>query len=180
MQDTPEYLASHPPLPVSDIGTDAGLARLAELLPNWKRFLRAARRETTVLVADDDPLVRALIKDVLESTGYRILEAADGREALNFAELADLIITDLVMPDVEGIEAICTVRKQHPEKHIIAVSGAFGGYFLNVAKKLGADAIFAKPFDEAVLLDTVKKLLGPGRSPQEAGSGSPAPELLPA
>jgi DNA-binding NarL/FixJ family response regulator len=73
---------------------------------------------------------------------------------------SDLMITDLIMPDQEGVETITKLRREYPRLKIIAISGAFGGRYLRVAELLGADTVLQKPFTPQVLLDTVRKLLG--------------------
>ncbi len=73
--------------------------------------------------------------------------------------LFDLVITDLVMPEQEGLETIHAVRKQWPQLPIVAISGAFAGAYLELAKKLGASAIFRKPFEPGVILREVHRLV---------------------
>jgi CheY-like chemotaxis protein len=112
----------------------------------------------TILVVDDEEAVRRLLQDMLGDR-YRVLVAADGREALETIEgepNLDLVITDLVMPNLEGIETIQAIRKVRPGLKIVAMSGAFGGHFLKSAKVLGADAALMKP----IQVDTLRKTLG--------------------
>jgi len=71
----------------------------------------------------------------------------------------DLVLTDLVMPDMEGIETIRTIHTQWPALKIIAMSGEFGGQFLHVAELLGANATLPKPIRPEVLLDVVRRVL---------------------
>jgi CheY-like chemotaxis protein len=99
-----------------------------------------------------------MLKDVLEEEGYQVQEASNGKEALQSyaSSPADLILTDIVMPDMEGIEMIIKIRKSDPKVKIVAMSG--GGY-LAIAKKLGADYMLAKPFSNQALLDDVKAML---------------------
>jgi len=117
-----------------------------------------------VLVVDDDFQVLAMLKRTLEKTGYEVLTAANGKEAMKciHQEPPDLVITDLIMPEKEGIETIIEIRKDFPEIKIIAISG--GGrivpeQFLQIAKTIGANQIFAKPFDRKKLLEGVRELL---------------------
>lgn len=97
----------------------------------------------------------------LARAGYQVVEAKDGRDASTKAQEQpfDLLITDLVMPEREGIELIQKLRKEQPELKIIAVSGAFGGTFLKVAQALGANATLAKPVSPDELLATAESLL---------------------
>lgn len=115
----------------------------------------------SVLVVDDEEGIRDLFRLTLAAAGYKVVEAKDGREAMARLreEPFDLLITDLVMPEREGIEMIETLRKQRPDLKIVAVSGAFGGMFLKVAKALGANATLAKPVSPDALLATVRNML---------------------
>jgi CheY-like chemotaxis protein len=116
----------------------------------------------TILVVDDEAAIRGLFHKILARAGYRVMEAADGAQALAAVKKGgvDLVITDLVMPEKEGIETIVEIRKNHPRVKIAAVSGAFGGRYLETASLLGADAALAKPVSEETLLGTVRRLLG--------------------
>jgi CheY-like chemotaxis protein len=113
---------------------------------------------TKILLVDDEERVRSLLKEVLEGEGYEIQEASSGKEALqSYARLPpDLILTDIVMPDTEGIEMIIKIRKSDPNVKIIAMSG---GDYLEMARKLGADRTLTKPFSNQTLLDAVKATL---------------------
>lgn len=117
-----------------------------------------------ILVIDDNELVRASTRTILESEGYAVDEAADGDIGLVRATSSapDLILTDIVMPNKEGIEMIRDLRGQGYRGPIIAMSG--GGRLdateiLDLAGKLGADACIAKPFKKAELLAKVKTCL---------------------
>ena len=115
----------------------------------------------SVLIVDDEPEVRSLLRSILEAHGFRVFEAENGRAARECAARTpvDVVITDLVMPESEGIETIVVLRKMHPDKKIIAISGAFGGRYLKLAKAVGANATIAKPFQEENLIQTVNSLL---------------------
>jgi PAS domain S-box-containing protein len=114
-----------------------------------------------VLVADDEEAVRLYMRSVLEDAGYTVREAGDGRAAMRAleAEPADVLITDLVMPDQEGIETIRLARKAFPQLRIIAISGAFFGQFLKMAELLGANAVLPKPLSQSAMLDTIRDVL---------------------
>jgi CheY-like chemotaxis protein len=116
-----------------------------------------------ILVVDDDAGVREVLQSMLEAAGYTVLVAVNGREALAaLRESAfDCIITDLVMPEQEGIETIKMIRRDYPDLGIIAMSGAFGGDYLRIASYLGAHATLAKPVQLPTLLATVSGLVGP-------------------
>jgi CheY-like chemotaxis protein len=98
---------------------------------------------------------------VLEDGGYEVMEAANGKEALKaaLAGRVDLVITDLVMPEQEGLETIRALRKDVAGIGIIAISGAFGGRFLETARVLGAQAVLSKPFNGELLLAKVAEVL---------------------
>ncbi len=117
-----------------------------------------------ILVVDDDDLIRDLIYEILEPNGYQILLADNGNKALEILdrEEVDLIITDIIMPDKEGIETIIDIKKKLPQAKIIAMSG--GGQldansYLSIAKKLGVKATITKPFDPAKLIRTIEEVL---------------------
>ena len=91
-----------------------------------------------------------------------MVEAANGRIAvqLHVADSVDLVITDLLMPQQEGIETITEFRSRFPSVQIIAMSGAYTGPVLEMAARLGASAVFAKPFDPDQLVAAANGLLG--------------------
>lgn len=117
-----------------------------------------------VLVIDDDETVREVITTVLRNEGLEVIETGDGKEALKIQQQtpAQLIITDILMPDFDGIELIRKLRRDDPHLKIVAISG--GGWstpeqFLTMAERLGANASFSKPFRWNELIGTVKRLL---------------------
>ena len=117
-----------------------------------------------IMLVDDDKAIREMLKDMLEDAGFKVDTMEDGQQAIdNFnKELYHLVITDIIMPEKEGIELIIHLKKVAPAIKIIAISGGGRGkpedYLLN-AEILGADATFAKPFSPAKLLEKVKNLL---------------------
>jgi CheY-like chemotaxis protein len=105
------------------------------------------------------------MRDVLEKAGHRVTVRHDGSKGLtaHLADPADLLITDLVMPGMEGIEAIAQFRRRHPALKIIAMSGGGlgrSGSYLEVAKGFGVNATLPKPFTVPRLLETVTGILG--------------------
>lgn len=117
-----------------------------------------------ILIIDDDPQVRGFLRHLLIREGYDVDEAADGTEGLKHfsAEPSNIVITDIIMPDREGIEVITELRRMNPKLSIIAISG--GGRigpesYLPLAKEFGAARTFAKPLDKNELLDAVRELL---------------------
>jgi DNA-binding response OmpR family regulator len=118
----------------------------------------------SVLVIDDDPVVRQVVQRVLESDGFTVALAADAQSGLSrFADLnPDLVIVDILMPGKEGIATILEMREANPDAHILAMTG--GGNFavgdvLRIAELIGADSSLKKPFRPAELLATVKRCL---------------------
>ena len=117
-----------------------------------------------ILVIDDEAALREVIRDSLEPLGHTIVEASNGLLGMQrFKEAPfDLVITDIIMPDQEGIETIQQMLKFRPAQKIIAMSG--GGRtktveFLQIAQKLGASRVLKKPFPPSVIRDIVKTCL---------------------
>ena len=116
----------------------------------------------TILIVDDDVAVRRLFRAVLNQEGFDVAEAGDGQEALDAVRASEpaLIVLDLVMPTVEGIETLVALRKDGVKSKIIAVSGI--PQYLSAARLMGADAALLKPISIDELVTTVRSLLGPG------------------
>jgi CheY-like chemotaxis protein len=117
-----------------------------------------------ILIVDDDDAVRALLGEVLVSFGHVVIAAHDGEEAIRlFPEArADLVITDIVMPEKEGLELMADLRRRQPDVKIIAISGGArigAGDYLELARHLGARKVLAKPFTQAALMAAVDELL---------------------
>lgn len=117
-----------------------------------------------ILLIDDDDFFRTMLRQLLEKAGYEVWEAEDGLKGCKlFKQCApDLLITDLVMPEQEGIGTIREIRAQNRTLPIIAISG--GGRlhpdsYLPLAQALGAQKTFAKPFNNQEFLTAVKELL---------------------
>ena len=122
-----------------------------------------------ILVIDDDEPVRRIIRRSLEAEGHEVLESRDGAEGLRafHNQPIDLVISDIFMPNQEGLETIRVLLDQHPDLPVIAISGggSEGGMdFLPMAKMLGARHTFSKPFLIPELLAAVREsLAGPSR-----------------
>jgi CheY-like chemotaxis protein len=117
-----------------------------------------------ILIIDDEPQIRSMLRLMLERVGYEVAEAPDGIEGIRrYRESpADLIITDLIMPNKDGIGMIIDLKKEFPKVKIIAMSG--GGVnrpegYLDGAKKLGATRTLTKPIDRDEMLKAVKETL---------------------
>ena len=119
-------------------------------------------RRATILIVDDEPPVRTVLRKILAGAGYEVREAQDGKEALGQVEHStiDLVITDLAMPGQEGLETIQILRQNWPELKIIAMTGKSAGSMLHAAEVLGADAALAKPMRIHELLNTIQHLIG--------------------
>jgi DNA-binding response OmpR family regulator len=117
----------------------------------------------TILIADDDPLVRELVKEVLAEEGYRIFEAGDGIEALQKTReiLPDLVILDVVMPGIVGYE-VCRALKNDPlTRHIfiLFLSGRPPAEAKVAVKRNGGDEFVSKPFDVEELRTKIRLIL---------------------
>jgi CheY-like chemotaxis protein len=116
-------------------------------------------RKATILVIDDQPEIRGLLLRVLEGAGYTVLEAADGHSgiALHRRQPADLILTDLVMPQMGGLDTIMALVQEFLNVKVIAMSGAADSEgLLRTARLLGARRTLHKPFSMEQLLNAVR------------------------
>lgn len=117
-----------------------------------------------ILVFDDEPSILLMIKKMLEKAGYEVDMALNGKEGMELLEKnkPDLLITDILMPEKEGLETILELKSKYPELKIIAISG--GGRigpegYLPTAKLFGADMVFQKPLVQKEFLQAVSTLL---------------------
>jgi DNA-binding NtrC family response regulator len=112
-----------------------------------------------ILVIDDQEPIRSLLRIILEGAGHEVLEASNGRLGLELyrERSADLIITDIVMPEMDGLELLLELTRNFLNVKVIAISGGLvNGGALNVAKLLGARHTFKKPLDMEQLLSAVR------------------------
>jgi len=117
-----------------------------------------------ILVIDDDDALRRVILRTLEAKKHRMIEAPNGVEGMKMLEehKPDAVITDILMPQKEGIETIREIRERAPGVKIIAISGGGMSHnlmFLDVARAFGADAALAKPFRPNELTTVVEQVL---------------------
>jgi DNA-binding response OmpR family regulator len=117
-----------------------------------------------ILLIEDDDAVRTSVARILVLMGHTVVEARDGKEGLKlFSESgADLVITDLVMPEKEGLEVVMELKRSHPNTRIIAISGGgrrAPGDILKMAKHLGAAKVLAKPMSIEELRSAVTEVL---------------------
>ena len=118
-----------------------------------------------IIVIDDEPYILLMLKKMLEKEGYQVDMATNGVEGIELYHKhgADLIITDIVMPEKEGLETIINLKAENPSLKVIAISG--GGRvdsreYLHSAQLLGAEKIFQKPFKKDEIVQAVRELLG--------------------
>jgi CheY-like chemotaxis protein len=117
-----------------------------------------------VLIVEDDKELREMLKMSLLRSGFTVLEAGNGKEAITHFKpaLTDLVVTDLIMPEEDGLKVVIKLRELKPSIKIIAISGGGKvgpGSYLNLAKALGADAIYSKPFSINELTAKIEQLL---------------------
>ena len=117
-----------------------------------------------ILIIDDDPSILTMLKRMLEKAGYEVDIASNGIEGLEKIECCppDLLVTDIVMPEKEGLELIFYLRRKNPGLKIVAISGGgrfnYEGY-LTSAKLLGADLTFQKPFVHKEFIQAISDLI---------------------
>jgi CheY-like chemotaxis protein len=131
-----------------------------------------------IMIVDDDAHIQMALRQIVESVGHRVLEAGNGQDAIDlFAEFhPDLVITDVFMPQTDGIETIRAIRRITPSAKIIAISGGYigcGWNYLDSIVVLGANLALQKPFTCSQLLSAVDRLLG-ARPPVELDTQVPA------
>ena len=117
-----------------------------------------------ILVIDDDPFIRDVLKQTLDRAGHAVVLADDGEEGLRkFREQNfDLVITDLIMPKKEGVETIAELKRVAPSTRIIAISGGYrlpAENYLKIATTLGVNGTLIKPFEKNELMTTVDEVL---------------------
>ena len=118
----------------------------------------------SILVVDDEPALREILSRVLTDAGHRVVGAGNGKEASKALSSGafDIVLTDVIMPEKDGMQVISELRKKFPLVRIIAMSG--GGHvsrdqYLKIAKGLGAHAVLEKPFANQQLLATVEAII---------------------
>jgi DNA-binding response OmpR family regulator len=117
-----------------------------------------------ILIVEDDKDLREMLKTSLSKRKYTVIEASDGKEAIIHFKpaITDLVITDLIMPDEDGLKVIMKLKEIKPDIKIIAISGggkAGPGNYLNIARALGADEVLSKPFSLIDLITKIESIL---------------------
>lgn len=129
-----------------------------------------------ILLIDDDPTVQNVFGQFLRGAGYEVETADNGKKGMMMmeADRPDLIITDIMMPEMDGLEILLKIRKMHDNMPVIAISGGMRALpinFLHQARVFGARQVFEKPVPLGVLGSAVKELIGEGGiSDAEEGS----------
>lgn len=118
-----------------------------------------------ILLVEDEEKIAATLRKALERCGHRVVCAGNGRAALEIRKTSDvdLVIADIVMPDIDGLELIKEIRRTDKTTKILAMSGQAGwipGGYLRAASAFGADHLLKKPFSTSVLINAVETLLG--------------------
>jgi DNA-binding response OmpR family regulator len=115
-----------------------------------------------VLVVDDEPNIRELLREALEAAGHRVFTADDGRDGLRVYHdnRPDVVITDIFMPRRSGIDLVLQLGRLHPVPKIIAMSGVAGKGFLDASREANVARTFVKPFDLREILRAVDELAG--------------------
>jgi DNA-binding response OmpR family regulator len=117
-----------------------------------------------ILIVEDDNDMREMLKVTLTRRKYSVMDASNGKEAISKFKpsLTDLVITDLIMPDEDGLKVIMKLKEIKPEIKIIAISGGGKGgpgNYLNLARALGADFVLSKPFSIKELISKIEHLI---------------------
>ncbi|MBF0095987.1 MAG: response regulator [Magnetococcales bacterium] len=121
---------------------------------------------SVILLVDDDEVVRTVLREILIRAGYQLLEASNGQEALKLLQnhAIDLTITDIFMPEMDGIDLLAAISRSRPGSKIIAMSGGYKAMdpklTLRMAQSFGAVEILSKPLHAEQLLAAVSKVLG--------------------
>jgi CheY-like chemotaxis protein len=130
-----------------------------------KEATKAAKEASRILLVDDEPAILEVLRQALLAEGFEVEIAANGNEAVQRArhQCFDLVLTDLIMPEMDGIQTMLELRAVHPGIRIIAMSGGMlsgGGDFLPLARQLGARTVLRKPFEYRVFMESVRDALG--------------------
>lgn len=118
-----------------------------------------------ILIIEDDEQMRKMLQRWLERAGFEVRVSGDGQEAMAAFQPGEtkLVVTDIVMPDMDGVEVITRLRRQKPSPRIVAISGG-GSYLaatdcLEWARNLGVEHAFTKPFDHDAFLQVVQDIM---------------------
>ena len=127
-----------------------------------------------ILIVDDNDLIRTLLRGILRNEEYQIIgEARNGVVALEMVERdkPDLICMDVMMPEMDGLEALQNIKTAHPEIIVVMITGSPSAENVRESIKCGASGFIIKPFNTAKVLDTIERALG---SAKQLTNNSPA------
>ncbi|MDH4038252.1 MAG: response regulator [Candidatus Krumholzibacteria bacterium] len=115
-----------------------------------------------ILVVDDEPEIRGMLHDSLAKAGYEVLEAPDGKRAIEMLrkQTFDIVISDILMPEKDGLEVIMYLQRESPMTKCIAISSPSNRVFLQSAQLLGATRVVEKPFSVTDIEAAVRDILG--------------------
>jgi CheY-like chemotaxis protein len=119
------------------------------------------RPQASVLVVDDESFIRQILSRIVSREGYQVLQAADGKDALkSLAETpCRIVISDIKMPNMDGIELLSEIRVNHPHVSVILITAYAGEYSAEAAISAGADAFITKPFKNVEIAETLRRVL---------------------
>lgn len=118
-----------------------------------------------ILVIDDDDQMRSMLKQTLERAGHEVIDASNGEEGIRLLHesSAEMVITDLIMPEKDGMETIIELKREYPDIKIIAISGGSRAMdprdYLHYATQAGVMKTFTKPFDSQEILEAIHELV---------------------
>ncbi len=117
--------------------------------------------KTSVLIVDDETFIRQILARIVSREGYEVRQACDGRDALaRLSEASyDIVISDIKMPNMDGMELLAEIKANHPDIPVILITAYAGEYSAEEALKAGADAFIAKPFKNTEIAETLRKVL---------------------
>ncbi len=123
----------------------------------------AGKGGSDIMIVDDDDMLRETLVMAVESAGYTVSQASDGRQALDMIDECHpgIVVTDILMPKCDGLEVLQRLREQRADVKVIAMSGGGiinGALCLRLAGAFGADVVLAKPFRPGQLLDAIDKV----------------------
>jgi len=121
-----------------------------------------AKKMRNILVVDDEPQIRDILRRKLEKSGYGVWEAANGQEAIDELRAGkfDLVLADILMPEKDGLEVIMFIQREQPSVKCVAISAPSNKVFLQSAQLLGATRIIEKPFEIQEVENVVRELIG--------------------
>ena len=128
---------------------------------------KPSSRSHSVLIIEDEPVLRVLLRDLLCGDGYQVLEAEDGRQGMRLFNQVrpDIVLLDILMPEMDGIETVQDIRRIDPAAVVfIMTGGTLSEVTSKTALLLGANRAFLKPLDTNELLGAIRNVLAPGSS----------------